>query len=424
MPRRPGRNDTASAQFDYQRFRIAELRGFLIARIGEVTEGCKTKHAIINKLRQEDEDYQFRFLHLPAEIRNQIYGYLLHLPQYPRARKCWPSIILTSKEVRDEAEDVLYRENDCQVMFFESQDPRPVHTNPAMVLNHNCRFSMHVESTGYGSQHAYALSTLESKFPALLLKAQRLSIWVTPKKQDANAASPLGWVDLQRTNSYLYDLCSHLIQNKQLKKVSVKVQAEDCPGFSDIEKKVLWPLAKLPCPDHTTITGVSTTTAEHLFTEMRRINTGHHVREAINLLHRAQKAYSISKLVIENTKSKSVVRETTLSTRTAVVQQRGLERLRSFVVALRADLDIRPYVDEAADAKLAGFVQKHEAELGRLSELVKKAVERKMEECQSLLNALDGHETGPADDSGRRPRRITAAVSSGDSSEWSDDSDS
>lgn len=62
----------------------------------------------LKKARRRDRT--FRFLDLPAEMRNIVYTELLTFR--PKAERiCWPAILTTCRQVRDEAQDLIYAVN-------------------------------------------------------------------------------------------------------------------------------------------------------------------------------------------------------------------------------------------------------------------------------------------------------------------------
>ncbi|RMY45206.1 hypothetical protein D0865_10058 [Hortaea werneckii] len=73
-----------------------------------------------------NEDQVFRFLDLPAEMRNLSYRELLVWPSN-RLERCWPQILSTCRQVNDEAKDIIYKENagKVKVVIEDAGDGRP-----------------------------------------------------------------------------------------------------------------------------------------------------------------------------------------------------------------------------------------------------------------------------------------------------------
>ena len=85
-----------------------ELRGFVRARGME-----PTRDDLVNMLINADSCPTFRFMDLIPELRNTIYRELLTLREesYDPHRFCWPQIIAISRQIYDEARDILYCDN-------------------------------------------------------------------------------------------------------------------------------------------------------------------------------------------------------------------------------------------------------------------------------------------------------------------------
>lgn len=62
---------------DYENYSIAELRRFVRDRTFRVPPKSKKRATLIAQLRTLDQIVRFRFLELPAELRNEVYRYLL-----------------------------------------------------------------------------------------------------------------------------------------------------------------------------------------------------------------------------------------------------------------------------------------------------------------------------------------------------------
>ncbi|RMZ12142.1 hypothetical protein D0860_03112 [Hortaea werneckii] len=63
------------------------------------------------------DDQVFRFLDLPAEMRNLVYRELLVWPSN-KPERCWPQILSTCRQVNDEAKHIIYTENAAKVKVF------------------------------------------------------------------------------------------------------------------------------------------------------------------------------------------------------------------------------------------------------------------------------------------------------------------
>jgi len=94
-------------------------------------QGLTLKYLYIIALDQADRDKSFRFLDLPAEMRNLIYTMLLtfgRCPQCPRIHKvCHTGILQANKQVYKEARNILYDENEIHCTIgasgYDDDDP-------------------------------------------------------------------------------------------------------------------------------------------------------------------------------------------------------------------------------------------------------------------------------------------------------------
>lgn len=108
---------TTGLNVDYDRCTIAELRKFTLER-GLASPSLPFKAEYIKILVKADRDATFRFMDLPAEMRNEIYEYLLILPGgEPVRNNCHTSILRTCKEIYGEARSILYEGNTVKCAF-------------------------------------------------------------------------------------------------------------------------------------------------------------------------------------------------------------------------------------------------------------------------------------------------------------------
>jgi hypothetical protein len=94
---------------DYGACTIEEQHTFIYSRSGRPT-AKRTQRFLIEWLRRLDNTATFRFFDLPPELRNQVYDYLLIVPETPQARR-FPQILRTCKQARAEGESILYHDS-------------------------------------------------------------------------------------------------------------------------------------------------------------------------------------------------------------------------------------------------------------------------------------------------------------------------
>lgn len=105
---------------DYEMCSPKELRRMIQDRglVDPYPPGTTMKYFYVRTLTKADRMPPiFRFLDLPAEMRNLVYVKLLTLPvdRCHKHRSCFPQILRSSRQVHEEAEELLYAENtiDC-----------------------------------------------------------------------------------------------------------------------------------------------------------------------------------------------------------------------------------------------------------------------------------------------------------------------
>lgn len=91
----------APGGLDHLTCSTTQLRNFVKRRTGQKFEIVRDRVALARRLQALDlEPGVFRFLDLPAELRNNVYQELLNLrPRQYRGYHCYPKILQTSKQV-------------------------------------------------------------------------------------------------------------------------------------------------------------------------------------------------------------------------------------------------------------------------------------------------------------------------------------
>jgi hypothetical protein len=107
---------------DYDNCTPAELRDFIRSRTNLSSSKLKAlkkahKPYLVSRLRKLDRRATFRFLDLAPEIRLHVYGYILVAggSQYTRTRDIEPNILRTCKLIYNEADPVMYCNNEFAV---------------------------------------------------------------------------------------------------------------------------------------------------------------------------------------------------------------------------------------------------------------------------------------------------------------------
>lgn len=94
----------------YNSCKIDELRRFFKDRTGKDPDMHSGKRVLVSALKKLDDNATFRFLDLPAEMRNKVYRSLV-IYNVDAERKVYPAILRTSKEIYQEAKYILMTES-------------------------------------------------------------------------------------------------------------------------------------------------------------------------------------------------------------------------------------------------------------------------------------------------------------------------
>lgn len=102
---------------DYDNCTPAALKLLVLRRslTDPYPDGLTLRYYYTKLLRAADHDSRFRFLDLPAELKNQVYTELLTIPY--GGQTCSPQILATSRQISDDATGILYAENVLECGF-------------------------------------------------------------------------------------------------------------------------------------------------------------------------------------------------------------------------------------------------------------------------------------------------------------------
>ncbi|KAK4495161.1 hypothetical protein PRZ48_013488 [Zasmidium cellare] len=200
-------------------------RGLVDAFPGGVT----LKYFYIKELLASDSVRMFRFLDLPAELRNEVYGYLLA----PRSHYYRESKILrTCKQIHEEATEVLYADNVISCTFSHRQD----HVGRIVRINH----------THHQGERAFEyaqLPTAMDLYPDFLARIRHLKIDIhVDITRGAGSAVKNSIVDFVRSG--LLALASVVMDGGRLKTLNVDV-GSNTTIEADVVASMLYPLRRL-----------------------------------------------------------------------------------------------------------------------------------------------------------------------------------
>ena len=217
-----------------------------------------------------EETSIFRFNELPPEIQNTVYRNLLLLEDSAGRRHCWPQILATSRNIKQEATGILYEENTACVTIQTTcvlPDPQDL-DNHVVLINGNTASEQAKESfyrLEQWSGHLRRINSLEMHLD--------LTEAIAAPNQTYR-----GNCFFEHANRYLYSLCSFLQDKHSLKRLEVALNIRP---WRDLElnrqQTLLNPIRKLGNLQSFTLTGASDGVTEYLLnlmTDYARTATG------------------------------------------------------------------------------------------------------------------------------------------------------
>ena len=200
----------------YAKCTDAELQSFIVNRRLQINIPWTTRKAVIRALRNADLEVTFRFLDLPAEMRNLVYCELLRLrPKggYSTGKWCWPSINAVCHQVHKETEGILHDGSTAISVLFSNYTAHGHYYYPHLAINHR--------SVEFDEEWEVRETSL--KWPEHLAKRQNLRLVV---KIYDHPGHP-GWArfagSLVMINRALYDLLNFLIRGGNLTELDIDI---------------------------------------------------------------------------------------------------------------------------------------------------------------------------------------------------------
>lgn len=223
-------------------------------------EGLTLKSSYLPILDAADRVIKFRFLDLPPELRNNVYGFLLTLSGLGQ-KHCYPEILATNREINNDAKGILYADNTLVCDFTKSR--------------HHCAyFCLHNDRSS---------SWRELSIPAMFTMTSAIEINVNILDYGPNES--VGGAAIQ--NSLLL-FASSLMDTHALKKLKVTFNSmfnNEHSERSEMAETMLYPLRRLRNITEVEVTGdLSVELAESIKNDMQgtqpAFNTWNHVVSA------------------------------------------------------------------------------------------------------------------------------------------------
>lgn len=223
---------------DYEMCSPKELKRMVQNRglVDPYPAGTTMKYYYVRTLTEADLRLStFRFMDLPAEMRSLVYIQLLTFPVggCHKHRSCFPQILRTSRQVHEEAEEMLYAENTIDCDFKTKYIPCGWHSDASTsTMIDNKEVPLGAFSWGLFDE----VQPLEMELPSYLRRIQSLRININVT--GANAPS----LDVSYGNAMMrrsiLRFASALMDQNCLKHVQILAEddgvEEEWPGIADV----------------------------------------------------------------------------------------------------------------------------------------------------------------------------------------------
>ncbi|KAI6890450.1 hypothetical protein D0869_09539 [Hortaea werneckii] len=258
---------------NYYSFKVAELRRLIRAKGGKC-RSSERKSTCLILLRRLDENATFEFMDLPPEMRNLVYRELLNWSADSGIYDCFPKILQASKQIRSEAESILYGDK-----------PYHVHLRLTSQTHHSSRGKPFASLTTEEGKWKYTYTGKEfsrrlktCSWRQQILRMHHVKVFVhfqdpgASAAGDSSLANKLMKVQYIAANHVLYSFAAFLSTNEtHIKTFQLHVDAQDQDDFAAAASRVLNPLRKLgpDIADLTSFSGIADETSQDLLGKMR-----------------------------------------------------------------------------------------------------------------------------------------------------------
>ncbi|KAI7098151.1 hypothetical protein KC343_g20474, partial [Hortaea werneckii] len=254
---------------NYRGLKVTELRRLIRAKGGKC-RSSERKSTCLILLRRLDENATFEFMDLPPEMRNLVYRELLSWSDKPRVYECFPRILQTSKQIRAEAESILYGDRlyHIHLRFSSWLDFLPGREPVVEVTT----------DQGKNTERAFSRRLKTCPWRKQVLRMHHVKVFLHFVDSGANAAGdPSLATKLLKAqhigaNHVLYSFAALLsTKGTSTKTFQLQIDAQDQDDFAAAAPEILDPLRKLGpvIADIATFSGISDDTGRDLLEKMR-----------------------------------------------------------------------------------------------------------------------------------------------------------
>ncbi|KAI7221864.1 hypothetical protein KC333_g1471 [Hortaea werneckii] len=209
--------------------------------------GMKLEYFHVNSANISNEDQIFRFLDLPAELRNRVYRELLVWPSN-RPERCWPQILSTCRQVNGEAKDIIHTENAAKVAIIiqgmGEYDPDRIF----WFLDYRGGKAFDEDDDDNDCIDTFFSENLREynfRCSPFLLKQASIQVDIDLRGDEGDGRPQDVAIILSRV---IYTLSSAFLHCKNLEKLKVCFYGLEVEVGDQFGKEVLWSLSKLGLP--------------------------------------------------------------------------------------------------------------------------------------------------------------------------------
>ncbi|TKA72907.1 hypothetical protein B0A55_05352 [Friedmanniomyces simplex] len=223
----------------YDRYSTKLLRKFVEDRTRKPSPSLE-KFCFVQQLVDLDVNWTFRFLDLPPEIRNLIYGHLLRLRDsrwHADRTVCLTAILSTCRQTHAEAQGIIYIENTFEVALRSMANlPGQTHVNHTTV-------SFAKLAIDQVQLYDASQSDIDDLWPTVIREAESVKL-VVKLYTPGFSATPRR-PDFKQANHALHSLASSRNGATKLKRLQVVVKGDTAGIPESLLLSIFYPLTQL-----------------------------------------------------------------------------------------------------------------------------------------------------------------------------------
>ncbi|KAI7288169.1 hypothetical protein KC345_g103 [Hortaea werneckii] len=241
-----------------------------------ITTGSRSRsYESSSEPREENaENATFEFMDLPPELRNCVYRELLSWSEKPRMYECFPQILQASKQIRAEAESILYGDQPYDIhLRFSSR----LNLSPGRQPSIDLTIEQGKSKFTYNEKHfSRCLKTRPWREEVLRMHHVKILLhFVDPTAHavgDPSLATKLMKTQHTAANHVLYSFAALLSTNgTNIKTFQLQINAQHQEDVAAAASEIIGPLRKLgpAIADIASFSGISDDTGRDLLEKMR-----------------------------------------------------------------------------------------------------------------------------------------------------------